>query len=110
VEAVAVDHLATAQREDLHDGAIPLVREADHVDGADGLPLDRLPLGESLYGEETVPVARRVLEALLVRGLLHLLLELALDRPRVPGEELDYAVDDRAVVFLQHVPHARRQT
>ena len=33
MEAVAVDHLPVAQREDLHRGAVALDRETDHVDG-----------------------------------------------------------------------------
>ena len=100
MERVAVDHLAAAQREDLDDGAVALGREADHVHRPDRLPLDRLPLDEVLDREEPVAVARRVLEALLGRRLLHPPLELALDRLHVAGEELDHAVDDAAVVLL----------
>ena len=94
MERVAVDHLAAAQREDLHDGAVALRREADHVDRPDRLPLDRLPLDEVLDREEAVSIARGILEALLRRSLLHLPLELALDRLHVAGEELDHAVDE----------------
>src|SRR4029077_17802524 len=90
VERVAVDHLATAKREDLHDGAIALRREADHVNRPDRLPLDRLPLDEVLHGEEPVAVARRVLEPLLGGRLLHLPLELPLDWLYAPGDELDH--------------------
>ena len=58
---------------------------------------------------EAVAVARRVLEPLLGRGLAHLPLELGADRPVVPGEELDHAVDHLAVVLLRDVPDARRE-
>ncbi len=103
VERVAVDHLAAAQREDLDDGAVALRREADHVRGSDPVPLDRLPLDEMLHSVEPVAVPRRVLEPLFARRRMHLPLELALDRLHVAGEELDHAVDQRAVVL-----HARR--
>ena len=62
-----------------------------------------------LYRTQPVAVARRVLEALFARRLLHLALELSLDRLHVAGEELDHAVDDRAVVLLRHVAHAGSQ-
>src|SRR6266542_4053612 len=58
--------------------------------------------------EEPVPVPRRLLEALRRRRLLHLRLELALDRRRVPREELDHLVDDLPVGLLRDVPYARR--
>ena len=106
---MAVDHLAAPQREDLHDRTVALRREADDVDRPDRLTLDRLPLDEVLDGEEPVSVARRVLEALVGRRLLHPPLELALDRLHVAGEELDHAVDDAAVVLLRHVADAGRQ-
>ena len=96
VERVAVDHLAAAEREDLHDGAVAFGREADHVDGPDRLPVGALPLDEVLHGVQPVAVARRLLEPLVLGGRAHLLLELALDRLHVAGEELDHAVDDRA--------------
>ena len=88
VERVAVDHLAAAEREDLHDAAVALEREPEHVDVADVAPVGRLPLGEVLDREEPVAVARRLLEALLVGRLAHPPLELALDRLGVAGEEL----------------------
>src|SRR5207248_9685198 len=66
-------------------------------------------LDEVLHREQPVAVARCVLEALLRRGIVHLLFELTLDRLRVAGEELDDAVDDRAVVLLRDVADARRQ-
>ena len=94
MERVAVDHLAAAQREDLDDGAVALRREADHVDRADRLPLDRLPLDEVLHRVEPVAIARRVLVPLLPGRRVHLPLELALDRLDVAGEELDHGVDE----------------
>ena len=96
MEPVAVDHLAVAEREDLDGRAVALDGDADHVDGADRAPVGRLPLGEVLDREQPVAVARGVLEPLLRRGLVHPPLELALDRPRLAGEELDHAVDDLA--------------
>ena len=73
----------------------PSLAMPDHVDRADRALVGRLPLGEVADREEPVPVARRVLEALLGGGLAHPALELPLDRPRLAGEELDHAVDQR---------------
>ena len=109
MEAVAVDQLPVAQREDLHRGAVALGGDPDHVDRPDRALVGRLPLGEVPHREETVPVARRLLEALVLGRQLHLLLELAQDRPRLAGQELDHAVDHAPVVLLGHVPDARRQ-
>ena len=110
MERVAVDHLAAAQGEDLDDGAVAVGCEADHVGRAARLPLDRLPLDEVLHREQPVPVTGGVLESLVLRGGLHLLLELALDRLHLAGEELDHRLDDRAVVLLRDVADAGRET
>ena len=109
VEAVAVDQLPVAQREELHRGPIAVDRDPDRVDRPDRPLVRRLPLGEVADREETVPVARRLLEALVLGRQLHLPLQLAHDRPRLPGQELDDAVDHAPVVLLRHVAHARRQ-
>ena len=109
VEAVAVDHLPVAEREDLHGRLVAVDREPDHVDRPDVAPVGRLPLGEVPDREEPVPVARRLLEALVRRRLAHPLLELALDRLRVAREEADHALDDLAVVLLRDRPDARRE-
>ena len=109
VEGVAVDQPAVAQREDLHRRPVALDGEPDHVDAADRAPVGRLPLDQVPHREQPVAVARRLLEALALGGVLHLPLELALDRPRLAREELDHAVDDLAVVLLRDVAHARRQ-
>ena len=69
---MAVDHLAAAEREDLDGGAIAGGGDADHVDRAGLAPVRALPLGEVLDREEPVPVARRILEALLGGRLAHL--------------------------------------
>ncbi len=71
MEAVAVDHLPVAKREDLHRGAVALDRQPDHVDGSHGALVRRLPLGEMPDREEPVSVPRRLLEALVSRRLLH---------------------------------------
>ena len=103
-----VDHLAAAEREDLDGGAVALGRDADHVDRAGLAPVRALPLGEVLDREEPVAVARRVLEALVRGRLAHLPLQLAHDRLRVAGEEVDHALDDLAVVLLRDVADAGR--
>ena len=108
VERVAVDHPAFAQREHLHGCPLGRDRDADHVDRADRLALDRLALGEPLDRAQPVAVARGVLEALLGRGLAHLLLEPPADRPVVARQELDHLVDQLAVVLLRDVADARR--
>ena len=56
--------------------------------------------------EEPVAVASRLLEALVGGGVAHPPLQLPQDRLRVPGQELDHAVDDLPVVLLRDV--ARR--
>ena len=62
------------------------------------------------HREQPVAVASRLLEALALGRLLHLSLELPLDRARLTGEELDHAVDDLAIGLLRHVADARGQT
>ena len=109
VEAVPVDHLAPAERKDLDGGAVAVGGDADHVDRADGGLVRRLALGQVAHREEPVPVAGRVLEALLGGGRGHPALQLAQDRPRLAREELDDAVDDPAVVLLRDVAHAGRR-
>ena len=89
VEAVAVDHLAVAEREDLHGRLLALDREPDDVHGADRPLVGRLALRKVPDREEPVPVARRLLEALVGGGLAHPVLELPLDRGGVAGEEPD---------------------
>src|SRR5207302_8438670 len=76
----------------------------------DGALVGRLPLGQVLHGKEPVSVARRLLEPLPRGGVAHLPLEVAEDRPRLPREELDHLVDDRAIVLLGHVADAGRET
>ena len=56
-----VDHLAAAEREDLHGGLVALGGDAEDVDRAGLAPVGTLPLGEVLDREEAVAVARRVL-------------------------------------------------
>ena len=109
VKPVAVDQAAVAQREDLHGRTIVLQREPDHVDVAHAAPVGGLPLGQVPDREEPVAVARGLLEALVLRGVLHLRLQLPLDRPCLAREELDHAVDDLPVPLLRDVAHARRQ-
>ena len=94
MEAVAVDHPAVPQREHLDRSLVAVDGEPDDVDAPDRPPVGCLPLAEMPDGVEAVSVARRLLEALVGRCLAHALLELALDRVGVPGEELDDAVDD----------------
>src|SRR5581483_10067632 len=109
VERVPVDHLAAAEREDLHDRTVALGREPDHVHGAHRLSLDPLPLDQVLHRVQPVAVPRGVLESLLLGGRAHLLLQLALNRLHVAGEELDDPVDDRPVILLRDVADTGRQ-
>ena len=81
----------------------------DDVDRPDRALVRRLPLGQVAHREEAVAVARRLLEALVVGGVLHLPLELAQDRPRLSREELHHLLDDQPVVLLRDVSDARRQ-
>src|SRR5581483_2359750 len=98
VEAVAVDELPVAQREDLDRGAVAVDRDPEHVDGPNRAAIGGLPFGEMADRVEAVAVAGGILESLVLRRLPHLPLELALDRPRLPGQELDHAIDDLALV------------
>jgi hypothetical protein len=110
LEAVAVDQLAVAERKDLDGGALAVDRHADDVDAV-RLPLVRgLALGEVTQGEQTVSVARRILEALLGGGDPHALLQLALDRSGLAGQELDDSRDDLSIVLGGDVADARRVT
>jgi hypothetical protein len=106
MKAVAVDHLALAEGKDLHDGAITLEGQTDHIDGAHGPLVRGLSLGQALDRTQAIAVAGRVLEALLRCRLPHLLLQLSHDRPRLSREELDDAVDHPTVVLLRHVVDA----
>ena len=110
VEGIAVDHLPVAERKDLNDRTVTLDGEADHVDRADRATISSLALGEVLHGAQAIPVARCILEPLLRGRVAHPLLELALNRLGVAGEELDHLVDDRAVVLLRHVADAGGET
>ena len=101
-----VDHLAAAEREHLHGRPVALERDAEDVDRADLPPVGALLLGQVLDREEPVAVARRVLEALVGGRLPHLPLQLAHDRLRVAGEEVDHALDDLAVRVLRDVVDA----
>jgi len=71
VEAIAVDELAVAQREDLHRRPVALDRDPDRIDRADRAPVGRLPLRQVADRVQPVAVARCVLEALLRGRLLH---------------------------------------
>src|SRR5690348_2758947 len=106
MEPVAVDQPPVAQWKNLHSRPLALRGDADHVYSPYGSLVRRLPLGEMPHGEQTVPVARRLLETLAFRGVLHLPLELAQDRARLPREELDHAVDDLAVPLFRDVADA----
>ena len=101
VEAVAVDHLPVAEREDLHRGLVAAERDPDHVDAPHRAPVRGLPLAQMLDREEPVAVAGGLLEALVRGGLAHPFLQLALDRLRVAGEEADDTLDDLAVVLFR---------
>ena len=68
MEAVPVDELAVAEREDLHGGPVALDGDPDHVDRADRAPVGGLALGEVPHREQPVAVARRLLEALAPRA------------------------------------------
>ena len=104
-----IDEPAAAQREDLHGRAIVRGGDPDHVDRADRALVGGLPLRQVPDREQPVAVARRLLEPMRLGGRVHLLLELAQDRPRLAREELDHTVDDRAVVVLRDVADARGQ-
>src|SRR2546430_16412693 len=107
MEAVAVNHLSVAERDHLHRGLVAVDRQPDDVHGPDGSPVRRLPLDEVPHREETVPIARGLLEALVVRGPAHALLELALDPLRAAGEEADAAVADAPALLPAERPGRR---
>ncbi len=83
MEAVAVDQLAVAEREDLDGGAVALGGDSDHVHGPDVTAVGGLPLGQVADGEEAVAVAGCLFEALSGRGLLHLPLEVTQNGARL---------------------------
>ncbi len=107
VEALPVREDAVADLEDLRVGLIVGDGDRDRVERAGRLVGDALALEQTAHGSQTVALARRVLEALLVRGLLHRSLELALDFAIAPREKRDHAVDPLAVVVLGDVADAR---
>ncbi len=104
-----VDQPPAPEREDLH-GCGPAARgDADDVDRADGALVGSLPFGQVANGGQAIAVAGRLLELLPLGGVAHLPLQLTQDWSRLAGEELDHAVDDRAVVLLRDVADAGRQ-
>jgi hypothetical protein len=109
VEPVAVDHLPVAEGEDLHRCLVAVDREPDDVHRPDVAAVRSLPVGEVANGEQSVAVARRLLEALVGCGLAHALRQLCLDGLGVPGEEADDAVDDVGVALLRDGADARRK-
>ena len=109
MEPVAVDHLAVAKRKDLDGRTIAVDCETDDIHRPHLTPLGRLTVGEMPDREEPVAIARRLLEALLGRGLAHPLGQLGLDRLRVPGEKADDAVDHAGVVLARDRADARRE-
>ena len=100
VERLAVGEHAVAHLEDLRVGVAPVERDGDRVERADRLVGDALALEQRAHGAQPVALDRRLLELFGRRGGAHALLELALDLPEAPGEEVDHAVDARAVVLL----------
>ena len=108
-EAVAIGEPPAPERKDLHRRVSSAGGDPDDVDGADRALVGGLALGEVAHGEEAVAHPRSLLEVLPLGRCLHPLLELALDRPRLAGEELDDAVDDLSVVLLRDVVDAGRQ-
>ena len=89
VEGVPVDQPAAAEREDLHGGGPAAGGDPDHVHGADRALVGGLALGQVADRGEPVAVAGGLLE-LLPLGGLRIFLQLAQDRPRLAGEELDH--------------------
>ena len=110
VEAVAVDHLPVAQREDLDGSLVAVDREPDDVHRPDVAPVGRLPVGEVSDREEAVSIARRLLEALVRRGLAHPLGRAPPGSVCVSPERnpID-AVDDLGVAVRRDRSDARRE-
>jgi hypothetical protein len=98
VKAVAIDHPSAAQRKDLNRGAVALERKPQHVRASFARKVGRLALEQVPHRHQPVAIAGRLLEALLVGGLLHRALQARLNRLGVTGEELDHAVDQSSVV------------
>ena len=109
MKGVAVDQLAVAKREDLDDGAIAFDRETDDVDRPDRAAIRGLPLRKMLDAPQPVAVPRGLLEAFVAGSLLHLPLQLALNRLGPSREKLDHLVDDRSVVLFADVAYAGRE-
>ena len=105
-----IDEPAAAERKDLDRRRAAAPGDADHVDRADGALVGRLALRQVPDGREAVAIAGGLLELLALGRIAHLLLQLAQNRARVSGEELDHALHDLAVVLLRHVADARSQT
>ena len=108
VEALAVGEHAVADLEDLGVGLAVADRDRDRVERARAVVGDPLALEQRADRPQAVALAGGVLEALLGRGQLHLVLELALDLLVAAGQEGDHAVDRRAVLLLADVADARR--
>ena len=110
VEALALGEDAVADLEDLRVGVGPLDRYPDQVSGAHLLTRDALALHQRLDGGEPVAEERGPLELLGLGGLVHLLLEVALDLAIAAGEEAPDGVDVAPVLVGIDVADAWRPT
>ena len=99
VEALAVGQHAVADLEDLGVGLALVHGHRDRVERADGLVGHPLALEQRVHRAQPVALPRGILEALLGRRLAHRFLQRALDLAVAAGQEVDHAVDPRAVVL-----------
>ena len=98
VERLAVGEHAVAHLEDLRVGVPPVDRDGDRVERADRLVRHAPALEQRAHRAQAVALERRLLELLGRRRRAHALLEVALDRREAPRQEVDHAVDARAVL------------
>ncbi len=108
VEGLAVGEHAVAHLEDLRVGVAPVDRDGDGVERTDRLVRDPPALQQRAHRAQAVALERRLLELLRRRRRAHAPLQVALDRGEAAGQEVDHAVDARAVVLLRDEPDARR--
>ena len=100
VERLAIGEHAVADLQHLGVRVAPVDGDGDGVEGADRLVRHTPALEQRVDSSQAIALERRLLEPLVRRCAAHARLQVALDSPEAPREEVDHAVDAAAVVRL----------
>ena len=104
VEGLAVREHAVAHLEDLRVRLAPVERHGDGIERADRLVRHAPALQQRMHRAQPVALERGLLELLGSRRGAHPRVQIPLDRFEAARQEVDHAVDARAVVLLGDIP------